>query len=195
MHDTLAAPMASERDVGDAEASLVRAAQADPRLFTPLYQRYADRVYAYLRARTSLPEDAADLTQQAFLQALDALPGYRPGRAPFAAWLFRIARNIAVDHHRRHRQTVTWDYVPEALQPVVEGDLSACLVRAENLAYLRELFVALDRETRELLVLRFAARLTVPEIAAVIGAREGATKMRLIRALRALKEHYHDHAV
>lgn len=109
MHDILAAPMASERDVGDAEASLVRAAQADPRLFAALYQRYADRVYADLRARTSLPEDAADLTQQAFLQALDALPDYRPGRAPFAAWLFRIARNIAVDHHRRHRQTVTWD--------------------------------------------------------------------------------------
>ena len=36
----------------------------------------------------------------------------------FGVWLFRIARNEAVDFHRRHRVTVPWDLVPEALQPV-----------------------------------------------------------------------------
>lgn len=191
-------PVTLNRGDGDQmgeDATLIQAAQQDRGAFGLLYQRYADRIYAYLRARTGRTEDAADLTQQVFLQALDALPRYRLDRTPFAAWLFRIAHNVAVDFHRRQRQTVTWDFVPETLQPVTEEDLAARLMREENLAHLRTLFAALDRDTRELLVLRFTAQLTVAEIAVVIGASTGATKMRLIRALRALKEHYHDHTL
>lgn len=174
------------------DAPLVRAAQEDRAAFAALYDRYVDRIYAYLRARTGTAEDAADLTQQVFLQALEALPRYRSGPAPFAAWLFRIARNSAITFRRRHPQTVAWDLVPEALQPVAGDDLAVGLVQRERLGRLRTLFGALDAPTRELLVLRFTARLTVAEIAAVIGVSEGATKMRLIRALRTLKEQYHD---
>lgn len=77
--------------------------QAQPAAFAMLYHRYFERIHAYLRSRTGDAEDAADLTQQVFLQALDALPRYRHGRVPFAAWLFRIAHNVAIDHHRRRR--------------------------------------------------------------------------------------------
>ena len=76
----------SPEDCGDvlsAEAALVRAAQEDLTAFAPLYERYRDRIYAYLRTRTRSAEDAADLTQHVFLQALDALPRYRPQRVPF----------------------------------------------------------------------------------------------------------------
>src|SRR5438270_7946671 len=91
-----------ERD----EAALVRAAQDDPAAFGALYEAHVDRVYAYFRSRTENIQDATDLTQQAFLQALDALPRYRPGKVPFAAWLFRIARNLAINFHRRRRPAV-----------------------------------------------------------------------------------------
>src|SRR2546430_4969956 len=119
-------------DVQSAEAALVRAAQEDLTAFAPLYERYRDRIYAYLRTRTRSAEDAADLTQQVFLQALDALPRYRPQRVPFAAWLVRIARNAAANYHRRHRHTIAWDFVPEALQPVIEDDLEAQVLRSEE---------------------------------------------------------------
>jgi RNA polymerase sigma-70 factor (ECF subfamily) len=176
----------------DDDVALVRAARENRAAFGLLYERYVDRIYAYLRARTGNPEDAADLTQQVFLQALEALPRYRVGQAPFAAWLFRIARNAAINAHRRRPHVVAWDLVPEALQPVVEDDLAAGLIQRERVARLRTLFGALDAGARELLVLRFTARLTMAEVAAVIGVSEGAAKMRLIRALRSLKEHYHD---
>src|SRR5712692_6231491 len=91
------------------EADLIRAAQAHRSAFALLYQRYLLRVYYYVRARLANDEDAADLTQQIFLQVLDALPDYRPRSAPFAAWLFQIARNAVTDFYRRHKTVVSWD--------------------------------------------------------------------------------------
>jgi RNA polymerase sigma-70 factor (ECF subfamily) len=173
----------------DEEADLIRSAQRDPTLFGALYEMHVDRVYAYLRSRTANEEDAADLTQQVFLQALRGLPGYRQRGLPFAAWLLRIARNAVINFHRRRHDMLTWDLVPESMQPSSDDDLAAHAARSDTI---REMFRALDPATRELLVLRFAAQLSVAEIAAVLGTSEAATRMRLLRALRTLKEHYHD---
>jgi RNA polymerase sigma-70 factor (ECF subfamily) len=174
------------------EGALVRAAQAELAAFAPLYQRYRDRVYAYLRTRTGNDEDAADLTQEVFVQALDALPRYRMQSAPFAAWLFRIAHNIAVNHHRRRRQTVGWDLLPEALHPATDDDLAAQAVRQENAAWMRTVLERCNPTTREMLALHFAAGLSVAETAAVVGKSEAAVKKHLTRTVRALKEQYHD---
>jgi len=183
-----------EYDVADDEAALVRAAQDDPTAFGALYHRYRQRVYAYLRARTSDAEDAADLTQHVFLRALDALPRYRPRQVPFAAWIFRIARNAATDFHRQRHATLTWDLLPEALQPLTGYDPDAGILRQEDMARLRTLLRALDAETRELLMLRFTGRLTIAEIAAVIGKSDAATQKKLFRTIQTLQERYHGHS-
>jgi len=185
----VAPPISSGSIVND-ETALVRAAQENPAAFAPLYERYLGRVYAYLRARTRSIEDADDLTQHVFLQALQALPQYRAQKAPFAAWLFRIARNAATDYHRRHRSTVTWDLVPEALQPVDDQDMEAGIFQQEALTRLGTLFAALDAHKRELLVLRFTLRLTAAESAMVVGKSEAAVKKQLTRAMRTLEEQY-----
>ncbi|MGH2484641.1 MAG: RNA polymerase sigma factor, partial [Ktedonobacterales bacterium] len=97
----------------DGEAALIADAQRDLRAFDALYRRYVTRVYRYARAHTASDEDAADLTQHIFLRALDALPHYRAGPAPFGAWLFRIARNTVVDAHRRRTSPmVSLDALP-----------------------------------------------------------------------------------
>ncbi len=87
----------------DPDDALIAAALERRELFGELYDRYMPRVYRYLVTRTASPEEAADLTQAVFMKALDALPKYRTGQAPFAAWIFRIARNAATDAHRRRR--------------------------------------------------------------------------------------------
>ena len=179
----------SARHVSD-DAALVRAAQEDRAAFGALYDRYVGRVYAYVRARTTTEDDAADLTHHIFLRALAALPRYRTRTVPFAAWLFRIARNTTIDFHRRQRATLTWDLIPEALQPIAEHNVEASALHQDDIDRLRALVRALDADTRELLALRFAAGLTMGEIATVVGKTEGATKKRLARALRGLKEQY-----
>ena len=192
MHTISALPLEGECATVSEEASQVQAAQQDPAAFAPLYRRYQDRVYMYLRTRTESDEDAADLTQQVFLRALDSLSQYRPRRGSFAAWLFRIARNAAIDWQRRQRKTVTWDLLPEALQPVADHDLEAGMLRREAAARLRTLFAELDADKQEILVLRFAAQLTIAEIAAIIGKSEAATQKMLLRTIQGLQESYHD---
>jgi RNA polymerase sigma-70 factor, ECF subfamily len=175
----------------DDESALVAAAQANPAAFDALYRRYLARVYRCLRAQVGSDEDAADLTQQVFLRALDALPRYRPRGVPFAAWLFRIARHAATDAYRRKRSTIAWDTLPETLQPAGEHDPEAQVLRLEALARLGELLSGLDPAKRELLALRFAAGLSAPEIAQVVGKSPAAVQKQLTRTLHMLKEQYH----
>lgn len=182
----------SDRDRERAESASIRAAQTDPSAFAPLYLQYRNRVYAYLRTRTSSPEDAADLTQHVFLQALDALPRYRSRGAPFAAWLLRIARNAAINYHKRHRQAVAWDLLPESLHPLTDDDPETQAIQRDAAGWLHTVLQECDESTREMLALHFAAGLTVAETAAAVGKSEAAVKKRLSRTVRTLKEHYHD---
>lgn len=175
---------------GADEGTLVRAALADPSAFAPLYRRYRDRVYWYVYTRTANEDDAADLTQQVFTRALDALAQYQPRRGSFAAWLFGIARHALANFQGRRRPTITWDLLPGAKQPVAPDDPAAALLRHEDMARLRTLFDALEPDKRELLALRFVARLTAAEIAAVIGKSEAATQKQLSRTLHALAAHF-----
>lgn len=177
------------------DAALAARARDDVDAFGTLYERYVDRIYAYPRARAASPEEAADLTQEVFLRAFDAVAHYQPGRASFATWLFRIARNAATDAHRRRKPTVAWDLLPAMLQPIAEGDPEAGALRAEASAHLRAMLERCDARTRELLVLRYAAGLSIAEIAPIVGKSEAAVKKgltRALRTLRALKEQY-DH--
>lgn len=178
-------------DTRSDERVLVKAAQASPAAFGALYELYVTRVYRYLRTHCQSDEDAADLTQHVFLRALDALPGYRAGGAPFGAWLFRIARHAAIDAHRRARSTIAWERMPEALHPGSGRDPEDELLRREALGRLQGLLAALDSDKRELLALRFAAQLSAPEIAAVVGKRPDAVKRQLTRIIHGLKEAYH----
>jgi RNA polymerase sigma-70 factor (ECF subfamily) len=172
------------------EALLVRAAQADAAAFAPLYHHYYPRIYRYLRARAGSDDDAADLTQAVFLRALAALPGYRERGFPFAAWLFRIARNIATDAQRKRRPTVDLDLLPEELHATDANPPEQAALDAERLDRLRAILATLDADKRELLALRFAGGLTSAEIAAVLGKREGAVKRQLSRIIQGLREQY-----
>jgi Sigma-70 region 2 len=116
MEKPVHSPPAGQSIMDADEADLIRAAQAHRSTFALLYQRYLPRVYYYVRTRLASDEDAADLTQQIFLQVLDALPDYQPRGAPFAAWLFQIARNAVADFYRRRKTVVSWDSLPGVLQ-------------------------------------------------------------------------------
>jgi RNA polymerase sigma-70 factor (ECF subfamily) len=192
MRASLAVLRAASDNAMPDEDTLVRRAQADPTVFEALYLRYRDRIYWYLRSRTSAEEDAADLTQHVFLQAMERLHQYRPRKGPFAAWLFAIARHAATDFHRRHHTTVDWECLPAALHPIDTQDVEGDAMTREALARLDQLLSALPAEKREILALRFAGGLTIAEIAAVTGRSAEATRKQLTRTLQTLEGNYHD---
>lgn len=185
-------PLTHESPLVDASSDswLVQAAKADPEAFSQLYLRYVDRVYGYMRPRVDSDEDAEDLTQQVFLRAFDALPKYRDRGLPFAAWLFRIARNIAIDNHRhRKRGDLTWDLVPESSHPVDRQDVQAEVLRQESL---HRLLSRLDHKERELIVLHFVSGLTLGEIALVVGTSKAKIQRQMARTIQDLKEQHYE---
>ena len=194
MRTVMALPRADDGAWGAApdDATLVHQARDDPAAFDVLYRRYRDRLYWYLRARTPNDEDAADLTQQVFVHALAALHNYHPRKGSVAAWLFGIARHAATDWQRRRRPTVAWEYLPESLHPGDGRDIEADAVQRESVARLRPLLAALPLDKRELLALRFAGGLTLPESAVVTGKSVEATRKQLTRTLQCLEDQYHD---
>src|ERR671925_1313599 len=65
-----------------------------------LYLLHFDRIYSYLHMSVGNRHDAEDLTTQVFLKMLESIRTFRWRSAPFSAWLFRIAHNLAMDHFR-----------------------------------------------------------------------------------------------
>jgi hypothetical protein len=80
----------------DPDAELVRAAQADPREFVALYERYFTRVFGYVCVRIADRASAEDVTGHILATGLAKIRSFR-GHGPFAAWLFQIARNAVRD--------------------------------------------------------------------------------------------------
>jgi RNA polymerase sigma-70 factor, ECF subfamily len=173
------------------ELALIEAARLDPGAFKELYGKYFDRIYRYIWFRVSTPEDAADLTQQVFMQAFNSLPKYQNRGLPFSAWLFRIARNKLVDASRQRRPDISWENLPEPVQPHDDLNPEGAMLQQEALNDLRRMVAQLDPEKRELLSLRFAADLSSREIAAVVGKSEAAVKKQLTRIIQTLKENTH----
>jgi RNA polymerase sigma-70 factor (ECF subfamily) len=180
----------SQKGTAGDERDLIRAAQERPEAFGALYERHLDRVYRFLQLRVGR-EEAADLTQQVFLRAFTSLPSYKSRGVPFVAWLFRIARNLAADHHRSSSRLVG-DLLPDIAQAASVPSPEEVTLQTERRIYLRSLVSELDDDKRELLAMRFAAGLTSREIAAVMGKSEAATKKQLTRIVRSLKEKYRE---
>lgn len=180
------------RRVEREEAALVQAARIDSSAFGELCMHYANQLYSYLRARTNSDDDAADLSQQVLIKAFVAFPRFEEHGIPFAAWLFRIARNTATDAHRRHRTTVSWDLLPEALEPAGAEDPETDFLRREEHERVRAVLLGIQPAHRDLILLRFVAGLRLREIAAVVGKSEPAIHRQLIRILEQIRKDYRD---
>ena len=154
--------------------------------FEELYGDFLQRVYAYVRAQLRDAADAEDVTAQVFMKAWEAYPRYQPQGATPAAWLFRIARNAALDHLRAagRRQRLVRVVGNEPAAEVDPADLAR-----ERIEYgrLMELVAELPERQREVIALRHSG-LSFAEVGAVLGANEDAAKMQYHRALRVLRD-------
>lgn len=174
------------------DASLVRAFLAgDERAFEELVRRHQRAVLALVGRYASVPEDARDLAQRAFLRAFQAArrPVWLRARpdVPFRAWLFRIAINLGRNHARDARR---WRRAPaeEAERLSVPAPGTAALERAERERALRAAILSLARRQREVLTLRIDAELSFREIGEALGITENNAKVHFHHAARRLRE-------
>jgi RNA polymerase sigma-70 factor (ECF subfamily) len=121
--------------------------------------RYADNVYGYVRSIVRDHHEAEDVTQHVFAKLMTALPKYEAREVPFAAWILRVARNVALDHLRQ-RRAIPCEEVRE-LEPSRDDRGES---QQTSLA-LREALEALPEDQREVVVLRHLVGLSPGEIA------------------------------
>src|SRR5919198_5404631 len=168
------------------DAALVKAAQAgDASAFGQLYERYRDPVYRYCLARTGAKHEAEDLVADVFLRAMEALDRYQDRGLPFVAFLFRVARNAAIDRSRRTRPDMSMDELthhPESTQNV-----EAQAVRSMEQAALVAAMSKLKTDYREVLLLRFVEGYGAADVGRMTGRSEGAVRTLQHRALERLR--------
>jgi len=144
--------------------AVARAKAGDQEAFRFLYLRYVDNVYGYVRSIVRDDHEAEDVTQHVFTKLITNLPKYEQREVPFAAWVLRVARNVAVDHMRR-RRAVPCEEVRE-LEPQREDGAE------DSSLTLREALASLPEDQRQVIVLRHVVGLSPGEIAGRLGKTE-----------------------
>jgi RNA polymerase sigma-70 factor (ECF subfamily) len=167
---------------------LVARAQAGERdALEELYLIHFDRIYGYLHMSVGNRHDAEDLTTQTFLKMLESIGKFRWRSAPFSAWLFRIAHNLAMDHFRASRR---WQPEEEPPEQAGEEEPSAeqSALEAIGQESMLELIDRLSHEQRQVLTLKFVFGFSNAEAATILGKTEGAIKSLQHRALVSLQK-------
>src|ERR1043165_5527142 len=164
-----------------------RAQQGDRAALEELYLIHFDRIYSYLHMSVGNRHDAEDLTTQTFLKMLESIGKFRWQSAPFSAWLFRIAHNLAMDHFRARRRWQPEEEGPEAPgEEEASGELAALqTIGRESMLKLIE---RLSPEQQQVLTLKFVFNLPNAEVAAILDKTEGAIKSLQHRALVSLQK-------
>src|SRR3954466_13929041 len=165
-----------------------RAQQGDREALEELYLLHFDRIYSYLHVSVGNKHDAEDLTTQTFLKMLESIGRFRWQSAPFSAWLFRIAHNLAMDHFRASRR---WQPEEEVPEPPDETEPSAEIAAFQSIGRqsMLELIENLSQEQQQVLTLKFVFNLPNGDVATILGKTEGAIKSLQHRALVSLQKH------
>ena len=173
-----------------------RAKRGDETAFEALVTDNEKRIYNLCRRLVGNPEDAAELTQEAFLNAWRGLGRFQ-GESSFSTWLYRLASNACIDFLRKEKRrqslsmTVSLDDEEEARQVELPDERYAPERELERTEVRQAVAAGLERltpEHRQVLVMREINGLSYAEIGAVLGLEEGTVKSRIARARNALRK-------
>ena len=167
--------------------------QGDVNAFEKLVTEYEKGVYAIALRMTGNPEDASDMTQEAFIKAYNSLQSFR-GDSKFSVWLYRIASNVCLDflRSRSRKPTVSLsvedDEGEETQLDVADESQSPELLLERSLTRdaVQRGLQALAPDYRQILLLREIQGLSYKEIADVLRIEVGTVKSRIFRARKRL---------
>ena len=172
---------------GSGEAHLIARAQADSQAFAPLYDRYFERIYAFILLQTHNQQITEDVVANVFEKALRHIGRYQWQGVSFGAWLYRIAHNELVSYQRRQKLLSPLTTLVDTLRS--DGRSPEQAVEQEfELKRLQQALTMIPANDREIIILRFLQGLTGEEVAHVLGCSRQAVYLRLHRALKKLRQ-------
>jgi RNA polymerase sigma-70 factor (ECF subfamily) len=175
-----------------------RARQGNADALTRLYEEHVDGLYAFVLYRVGGDQHLAeDVVQETFLQALDQLERFDPGRGSFSTWLCVTSRNVIRHHLRANRRAeelqAMWDRIDSALAQVFasleEAPLSdEVLARAETREFVQLSIAQLPERYRDALKQHYLEGASLRDMTARMQITEDAAKSLLARARRAFRD-------
>ena len=176
------------REEADADFHIVQQVQAgDVAAFDRLMVKYRERLFGVVYNLTANREDAADLTQDAFIKAFQSINRFQ-GQSSFFTWIYRIAVNTALSHLRKNRLRTFFSLekiqdegvsaqLLDQLTDKTGGDREACLRELQE--KLNEALQKLSIKHRTVITLFEIDGLSHSEIADIMGCSEGTVRSRL----------------
>lgn len=174
------------------DRQLVSEAKQDPSAFGGLYERYVDRIYLFFIHWGQNKETAEDLTSTTFLNVLQAFPRFNMKHDySFAAWIFRIAKNQAINKNRedkRYSKVPLSELEPYLMTPPQSSDPLEYVIRSDQIGRLKLAVDHLTSRQKTAILLRFGQDFTHRQVGQIIGKSENATKIMVYRTLKQIKQ-------
>lgn len=179
----------------DERQVIQRVLDGDHEAFAELVTAYEKPVYNLCLRMSGNPEDARDLSQEAFVKAWRGLRFYQ-FEAAFSTWLYRLTSNVCIDFLRKKKRTPQTalslqNEDGEDMEPEVEDSLPGPeeqLLHKERQSHIAWAMGQLEPEFRQVLTLRVLQELPYEQIAEIMELKVGTVKSRLARARWKLKK-------
>lgn len=160
----------------------------DEQAFGTLYDKYVNHIFRFVTFRVRSQQEAQDITAEAFLKAWQYISTSQKHIKDFRALLYRITRNLVIDHYRSQSREVT-AFEEGGLEKIVDtsSDLAANVEHRDDVREVLQVLDQLPDDHKELIILRFIQDLSIKEIAAVQDKTNGAIRVALHRAIKQVK--------
>ena len=168
------------------EQRLIRAAQADIRQFSLLYNRYYKQIFLFVYKRVSDESETADLTAQVFLKAMQSLPRYEFKGLPFSSWLYRIAVNEVNQFFRSSKKHQYISLDTEGMRHLAEDEDEP--FDESVIGRMKEAVAKLEPDDVQMIQLRYFDKIPFKDVADIFGISENNAKVRMFRILQKLKK-------
>jgi RNA polymerase sigma-70 factor (ECF subfamily) len=167
------------------DAELVARLKAnDDEAYRQVVARFGDPLYGYIYSITGDHHLSEDVLGETYLRMVEKIDTYTFYGAPFKAWLYRIAHNLAINALKRAHHLVSAD-VLETAAPPIDDPATTIAARLET-DELRVALMELTDEQQQVVLLRFVAEQSTAEVAQTLAKTENAIKQLQFRALRSL---------
>jgi len=153
--------------------------------FGKIYDQYINKIYRFIFLKVNSQEIAEDLTSEVFVRSWDK---FRTGEdiRNIQAFLYQVARNLVIDHYREKGESRTIS-AEEIWAPDLRVDLEKEAQIDSEMSQARFALSKINEDYADIVVWRYLDQLSVSEIAKILNKSEGAVRVMLHRALKALK--------
>lgn len=170
---------------------LYKVKKNDKDAFIKAYDLYVNQLYRFIYFKVGNKEEAEDLCSQVFLKTWNyVLDNNLKDYKTLKALLYRISRNLIIDHYRKNKGKETVSFNDENRPEIMDenNNLNQRLDAEKDLLFIESKLPELKDEYREAIILRFVNELSIKEIAEILNKPKGNVRVLVYRAIKALKE-------